>query len=155
MMPAGGARAGAGPRRGIALAATALAAVALAIGVGGRGCSADDETPEGAVRAFTRAARAGDRETLHQLLGPATRAWLEESARRASQLVNGPTRYAAVDLIAAGRVPAAPARIALRDRRRARARVEVVDDLGQRSTIDLVEVEGRWRLELLPRPDGS
>src|SRR5690606_37707236 len=67
-------------RRALAAAVTALLAVALAAAVAGRGCSSEDDTPEGAVRAFVAAARAGDHEALFELLGPATRARLERSA---------------------------------------------------------------------------
>lgn len=134
--------------RGIALAATALAAVALAAAVAGRGCGGEDDTPDGAVRAFAAAARAGNRETMFQLLGPRTRAWLEQASARGGQMVGGSRRYQAVDLIGSGASRGA-ARIAVRSREGGVARVDVVDELGNRSTLEVVEVDGRWRVELM------
>lgn len=135
-------------RRGIALAATALAAVALAAAVAGRGCGGDDETPDGAVRAFAAAARAGSRETMIELLGPRTRAWLADAAARGSQMAGGPAAFHPVDLIGAGPSSGA-ARIAVRSRRGGVARVEVVDEQGRRSDLEVVEIDGRWRIELM------
>ncbi len=135
-------------RRGIALAATALAAVALAAAVAGRGCSSEDETPEGAVRAFAAAARAGNRETMLQLLGPRTRDWLAHAARSGSNMVGGSPGFQPVELIGAGPSSGA-ARIALRWQKGKAARVEVVDQEGNRSDLELVEVDGRWRIELM------
>ena len=138
------------PRQGLALAATALAAVALAIGVGGRGCGAEDDSPEGAVRAFAAAARAGDRETMLALLGPATRQRLEDAARRHGQMVPaapGQPRRAAIDMLGAD-PSSAPARIAVREQQGGRAVADLVDGHGQRSSVVLVQVDGRWRIEL-------
>lgn len=141
-------------RRGLAAAVTALAAVALAAAVAGRGCGSEDDTPEGAVRAFAAAARAGDRQTMYELFGPATRRWLAAAAERASQLVGGSRRYQAIDLINAGSM-AGPVHISVRENKDGRARVEIVDEHGNRSTVDVVEVEGRWRVELAAQLEGS
>lgn len=135
-------------RRGVALAATALAAVALAAAVAGRGCGGDDESPDGAVRAFAAAARAGNRETMIQLLGPRTRAWLAEASARGTRMVGGSPGFEAVELIGAG-PPRGAARIAVRSREDGVARVEVVDEQGNRSDLEVVEVDGRWRIELM------
>jgi hypothetical protein len=138
----------AGRRGGLAAAVTALAAVALAAAVAGRGCGSEDDTPDGAVRAFAAAARAGDRETMVELFGPETRAWLDGAAARASQLIGGSRRYDPVDLINTGALAAPPARIVVRQEEGGRARVEVTDEAGQRAMVDLVEVDGHWRVEL-------
>jgi len=135
-------------RRGVALTATALAAVALAAAVAGRGCGGADQTPDGAVRAFAAAARAGDREAMLELLGPDTRAWLAQNAARGSQMVGGARGFHPVDLLGTGPASGA-ARIAVRSREGGVARVEVVDEQGNRSDLEVVEVDGRWRLELL------
>jgi len=135
-------------RRGVALGATALAAVALAAAVGGRGCGGADRTPDGAVRAFAAAARAGDRETMLELLGPKTRAWLADSAARGGRMVGGSHGWSAVDLIGTGPTSGA-ARIAVRSQGGGVARVDVVDEQGNRSDLEVVEVDGRWRVELM------
>ena len=135
-------------RRGVALAATALAAVALAAAVAGRGCGSEDATPEGAVRAFAAAARAGNRETMLELLGPRTRTWLAQAAAHGSNMVGGSPGFQPVDLIGAG-PPRGAARIALRWQEGRAARVEVVDEQGNRSDLEVVEVDGRWRIELM------
>lgn len=136
--------------RGVALAATALAAVALAVAVGGRGCGGEDATPDGAVRAFAAAARAGNRETMLELLGPRTRAWLDKAAARGSQMVGGTPGFQPVDLIGV-RPSSGAARIAVRSEQDGVARVEVVDEQGNRSDLEVVEVDGRWRIELMDR----
>lgn len=140
-----------GRRRGVALTATALAAVALAAAVAGRGCGGADRTPDGAVRAFAAAARAGDRETMIELLGPRTRAWLAESAARGGQMVAA-RGWSPIDLIGTGAASGA-ARIAVRSRAGGVARVEVMDEQGNRSDLEVVEVDGRWRLELVDQLD--
>lgn len=133
-------------RRAIAAAATAVAAVALAAAVAGRGCGSEDDTPVGAVRAFAAAARAGDREAMFELLAPATQARLEDAAGRASNLVSA-RRYLPQDMISlAG--PGEPRSFELRSEAGGRAVVDAIDDRGGRTSIELVEVDGRWRIEL-------
>lgn len=146
------------PRRGLGLAATALAAVALAVGVAGRGCGDEADSPAGAVRALAAAARAGDREAVLELLGPRTRAWLDQAAHRAGQLAGGNTRYTAIDLVGAARGAGGAGRLRLtvRDEQADRAVVEVVDELGTRTALETVRVGGRWRVELrdrMPTPE--
>jgi hypothetical protein len=143
-----------GRGRGVALAATALAAVALAAAVAGRGCGGADDSPDGAVRAFAAAARAGNRETMLHLLGPRTRAWLEQAASRGSQMVGGAPGFQPVDLVGAGPASGA-ARIALRSRDGRVAHVEVVDEQGNRADLEVVEVDGRWRIELLDQLEAA
>jgi hypothetical protein len=130
-----------------------VAAVALAAAVAGRGCGGEDETPDGAVRAFASAARAGDRETMLELLGPATRDWLAAAAAHGSQMIGGPGATREIDLLG-GRGPG-PTRISLRSQDGKKALVDVVDERGVRSTVDVVEVDGRWRLELTGQLAGA
>ncbi len=134
-------------RRGVALAATALAAVAVAAAVAGRGCGGADQSPDGAVRAFAAAARAGDRETMLELLGPRTRRWLDEAAASGTRMVAA-RGFQAVELIGVGPASGA-ARIAVRSEADGVARVEVVDQQGNRSDLEVVEVDGHWRVELM------
>ena len=88
--------------RAITLTASALAAVAFAAAMAGRACRVDDDSPEGAARAFATAARTGDREAIYELLGPETRARLEKATKYATELVGGPTRFDELDLIGLG-----------------------------------------------------
>lgn len=136
-------------RRLITLAASALAAVAFAAAVGGRGCTPDDDTPEGAVRALLDAARAGDAETVHELLGPATRDRLAEAARRSTELAGGTKRFTELDLIALGKPSAETTAVSVRSRRVGdQTVVEIEDAVGQRSTLHVVQVDGHWRIEV-------
>jgi len=141
-------------RRGVAALATALAAVGLAATVAGRNCGGHDDGPEQAVREFARAAAAGDEATMVALLGPRTRAWLDRSAERATHMVGGSRRYQPSDLMSTGGAGKL-ARISVGKRGGGRALVEVVDERGQRSTIEAIEVRGAWRLELVDAAEES
>ncbi len=145
-------------RRAITLTASALAAVALAAAMVGRSCSVEDDSPEGAARAFVEAASAGDRQALYELLGPETRARLERASRRATDLVGGGMRFDALDLVG---LEAPSESGALRDvvvKKRVSAEeagadrgytiVEVVDATGRRAELRLVEIGGNWRVEI-------
>lgn len=134
-------------RRAVAAAVTALLAMALAAAVAGRGCRGEDDLPEGTVRAFAAAARAHDRDALYELLGPATRARLESAARRATELVGG-QRFAPQDLIRSDLDRLGPVRVLRVEQDGARAVVEVADELDQPAAIELVKVDGHWRIEL-------
>lgn len=136
-------------RRIITLAASALAAVAFAAAVGGRACTPDDDTPEGAVRALLAAARAGDAETVHELLGPATRERLAEAARRSTELAGGTKRFTPMDLIALGKPSAETTPVSVRARVEGdNTVVDIEDAAGQRSTVSVVRVDGLWRIEV-------
>ena len=143
-------------RRVIAAVATATVAIALAAVATGRGCTPVDSTPDGAVRAFASAARGGDRKAAWALLGPATRARLEEAAVGATQKVGGTRRYAALDMLEVGASEATytPTEFHVLARHGNDARVEVVGGGGRRDIVHTVEVGGRWRVELdLAAPD--
>lgn len=137
-------------RRGaIAAAASALAAIALAATVLGRGCNVASPGPDAAVRGMIQAARTGDRKGVWRLLSPATQQALEERARKATDLVGSSTRYTALDLISVGGSDAVPpptdVRVLSRDGDR--AVVEVGGPAG-RAQLDVVRVDGRWRVDL-------
>jgi len=136
-------------RRTLAAAASALAAIALAVGVVGRGCRVGAPGPDAAVRALIQAARAGDRQAVYDLLSPATQGRLAERARKATALVGASVRYAPLDLISIGAFGDAPAPSDL----------DVVEDTGERATVEietsggtarlgLVRVDGHWRVDL-------
>jgi hypothetical protein len=137
-------------RRGaLAAAASALAAIALAVTMLGRGCTVSEPGPEAAVRGLLQAARTGDRKAVWRLLSPETQRALEERARKATDLVGSSTRYAAIDLISVGASDDVPPPTDVRTIARAdnRATVEIGGPAG-RSQIELVRVEGRWRIDL-------
>jgi hypothetical protein len=138
-----------GRRRHAAAAVSVLAAVALAVAVMGRGCSVTRPGPDAAVRGMIAAANAGDRKAVYAMLSPATQARLEERAQRATELVGSNVRYTAIDLIAIGSaedVPA-PTEITVIERKGDHAVVEVVSTAG-RARLDVVRVDGRWRIDL-------
>ncbi|MGE0399984.1 MAG: hypothetical protein AB7T06_24930 [Kofleriaceae bacterium] len=129
--------------------ASALAAMAVAAAVAGRSCRVSQPGPEVAVREMLQAAKTGDREAVFSLLSPATRQRLEAEAKRATDLVGAARRYAAKDLLSIGSSDgiAAPTDITVVEERGDRAVVEVVSPAG-RSRMDLVKVDGRWKIDL-------
>jgi hypothetical protein len=127
-----------------------IAAVALAVTVvGSRSCAVTDPGPEGAVRNMLAAASAGDRVAVYALLGPQTRARLDERARRATDVVGSSVRYSALDLISIGasRDVPPPTDLTVVERLDERAVVEVVSAAG-RARVVVVRVDGDWRIEL-------
>lgn len=138
-----------GRRRVWAAAVSAIAAVALAVGVVGRGCRVEEPGPDTAVRSMLAAASAGDRKAFWALLSPDTQAKLEEKAQRATELGGSNVRYVALDLISIGsteEVPP-PTEINVLERHGDRAVVEIVSAAG-RARLDVVQVDGRWRIDL-------
>ncbi len=136
-------------RSTVAAVASALAAMALAAAVAGRSCRVTQPGPEAAVREMLHAAKTGDRDAVFMLLAPATRSRLEVEAKRATDLVGAATRYTAKDLLSIGSSDgiAAPTDITVLEERGDRASVEVVSPSG-RARIELLKVDGRWRIEL-------
>jgi hypothetical protein len=136
-------------RSTIAAVASALAAMAVAAAVAGRSCRVSQPGPEAAVRNMLQAAKNLDRDTVFELLAPATQARLELEAKRATDLVGASMRFTAKDLVSVGSSDgvAAPTDITVLEERGDRAVVEVVSPSG-RSRTELVLVEGRWRIEL-------
>jgi hypothetical protein len=139
-----------GTRRStIAAVTSALAAMALAIAVAGRSCRVTQPGPEMAVRDLLHAANTGDRDTVFALLAPATQQRLEAEAKRATDLVGATQRYAAKDLISIGASEgvAPPTDITVVEERGDRATVQIVSPSG-RSLLQLVRIAGRWRVDI-------
>ncbi len=135
-------------RSTVAAVASALAAMAVAAAVAGRSCRVTEPGPEVAVRDMVRAAKTGDREAVFELLGPATRARLEIEAKRATDLVGASVRYTAKDLISIGSSEGTGLTdLTAIEENGDRAVVEVVSPAG-RNRVDLVRIDGRWRIEL-------
>jgi hypothetical protein len=139
-----------GTRRStIAAVASALAAMAVAVAVAGRSCGVTSAGPEVTVRELLQAAKAGDRAAVFELLTPATRARLDAEARRATDLVGGAVRYRAQDLISIGAADpsATPTDITVIEQHGDRATVEIVAPAG-RARLELVHDDGRWRVDM-------
>jgi hypothetical protein len=139
-----------GTRRStLAAVGSVLAAMALAAAVAGRSCRVTKPGPDVAVRDLIQAARAGDRDTVFELLAPAARAALDAQAKRATDLVGAATRYTAKDLISIGAfdATAAPTHITVIEERDDHAIVEIVSEAG-RARVQLLKTGGRWRVEL-------
>lgn len=123
-----------------------LAWVLAAVLLGGCGGA---RSPEGAVRALSEAAEAGNRDAVWALLGPATRKRLEADAARAAQAA-GRRELGPRDLLAAGWAPprwrASDLDVVSRDGDR--AVVEVTGPRHERETVACVRVDGQWRVEL-------
>jgi hypothetical protein len=139
-----------GTRRStVAAVASALAAMALAAAVAGRSCRVTTPGPEVAVRDLLAAAKAGDRDAIYDLLTPATQARLESEAKRATDLVGAAVRYTAKDLISIGASDgiAAPSDITVIEQHGDRATVELVSPNG-RARLELARNDGRWRIDL-------
>ncbi len=96
-----------------------------------------------------QAARNGDRDTVYELLAPTTQEALAREAKRATDLVGASTRFAPKDLVSVGSSEgvAAPTDLTVLDERGDHAVVEVVSPSG-RSRVELVRVNGHWRIEL-------
>jgi len=123
--------------------------MAVAAAVAGRSCRVSQPGPDACVREMLQAAKTGDRDAVFTLLSPATRERLEIEAKRATDLVGAARRYAARDLLSIGSSDgvAAPTDITVVEQLGERAVVEIVSPAG-RSRVDLVRVEGRWRIDL-------
>jgi hypothetical protein len=133
--------------------------VALASFVAGCSHPPPDSTPEGAVRFFLDEMESADDDPpamrrVYDLLGPATRANLQERARRTSQLQG--RQVAAWEMLAAGRFglvfrPKSMQKSIVGDR----ATVEVLgaDPATERASVVCVHEAGGWRIEPgLPDP---
>jgi hypothetical protein len=123
--------------------------------VAGRSCRVSQPGPEAAVRDMIQAAKTGDRDTVFALLTPATRDRLDAEAKRATDLVGASQRYAAKDLISIGASDGEsdPSDITVLEEHGDRAVVELVSPAG-RARLELLRVDGRWRIDL-PQYGGS
>jgi hypothetical protein len=125
------------------------------------GCShpPPDATPEGVVRFFLDEMETASDDPpamrrVYDLLGPATRANLQERARRTSQLQG--RQVAPWEMLAAGRFGLAFRPKSMRPAQVGdRATVEVLgaDPAGERASVVCVHEVGGWRIEPgLPEP---
>jgi hypothetical protein len=123
--------------------------MALAAAVAGRSCRVSQPGPEVSVREMLQAARNGDRDTVYELLAPSTQEALAREAMRATDLVGASTRFSPKDLVSVGSSEgvAAPTDLTVLEERGDHAVVEVVSPSG-RSRVELVRVNGHWRIEL-------
>jgi hypothetical protein len=124
-------------------------ALALAV-VAAAGCGGA-HSPDGAVRALTEAAEAGDRAAVYQLLGPATRARLTADAARAA-VAAGRRDIRPEELLGAGW---SPPRWRANEfetiaRQGDRATVEIRGKHGERERVDCLYTDGHWHVELSP-----
>ena len=126
-------------RVGLAAAVSGVAAIALAAAVVGRSCQVTEAGPDEAVRDMFRAAKAGERQVVFELLTPATQQRLEALAQHATGLAGAARRFSALDLVAITRSEefAPPTDITVIEERGDRAVVEIVSERG-RSRVDLV-----------------
>jgi hypothetical protein len=139
-----------GTRRStIAAVTSALAAMALAIAFAGRSCRVSQPGPEVTVRDLLHAASTGDRDTVYELLAPATQAHLVAEAKHATDLVGATQRYSAKDLISIGSPEGVSSQtdITVVDERGDRATVQIVSASG-RALLQLIRIDGRWRVDL-------
>jgi len=115
------------------------------------GCSGGDgpENPEGAVRLFIAAARTGDRGSIFQRLGPATRAHIE-ALQSTSHRLSGRMTMKAEDFLSVGWAPPAwePAGTRLLRRDRDSAEAEVYSATGDRHALMLAREGREWKIEL-------
>jgi len=96
-----------------------------------------------------QAARDADRAAIFELLTPSTQARLAAQAQRAVDLNGGTERYTAKDMISIGssRGVSAPSDITVVQQHGDRATVEIVVSTG-RSRLELEKSGGKWRVDL-------
>ncbi|MBL4632901.1 MAG: hypothetical protein JKY56_03465 [Kofleriaceae bacterium] len=135
-------------RSGVAAAITALFAMALAAAVAGRGCNETEDGPTAALRVFVTTAAAGDRDALLEMLGPKSRAKLENAANKATKLVGGERRYEARDMIQPVSGGAGDISIVSMGRDGDTATMSVTDAIGNKSLVTAVYIDGSWLIEL-------
>ncbi len=136
-------------RSTVATVASALAAMAVAAAVAGRSCRVSQPGPEAAVRELLQAAKTGDRDTVFELLTPATQDRLELEARRATDYVGAAIRFTAKDLVSIGNSDetTAATHITVVDERGDHAVVLVISPAG-RARMELVRVDRKWRIDI-------
>jgi hypothetical protein len=134
-------------RRWAAVGAAALAAVVVWTWSSG---PPPESSPEGVAHALVMAARDGDRATVWEHVGPATRARIEKAAWDATQRVGGAKRFTALDVLDVGvsATSYVPTSIVLRESTGDRAIVDVLGPDGRRDELTLVRVDDAWKVEL-------
>lgn len=135
-------------RRAITAIITVVFSMALAATVAGRGCQTEDDGPTDAVYTFLERAKAQDRDGLFAMLGPKTKARLQEAARRATALVGGEQRYSAQDMLQPLRTGPAGKNAKTIRQSADRAIVLLREHNGRETEIELVWVNRDWLIEL-------
>jgi len=127
------------------LKASALLFISLLLGCGGAGGS-----PEAAVRALARAAKAGDTAGVLARLAPRTKARLQERAKLATEQAAGRKKFEPEDMLTVGAAPPKwePVRVRELERTGDRALVEVTGPEGQIQDVRAVRDHGEWYVEL-------
>ncbi len=139
-----------GSRRStLAAVASAVAAMAVAAAVAGRSCRVTQPGPEVAVRDLLQAIKTNDVDTAFALLSPSTRGRMDVEAKRATDYVGAAVRYSAKDLISISSFGDSPIPndITVVEEHGDRAVVYVASASGG-GRIELVRVEGLWRIDL-------
>lgn len=119
------------------------------------GCGEDEPPPVTAARAFARAVRAGDVETMLTLVDTQTATRVEQAAERASDQVGGRRNVEPAEMLQVvdvdPRFQIAEAELSESDAERAVVRLTGAD--GTSHSLELINEEGSWRVRL-PRPPG-
>ena len=102
------------------------------------------------MRAFARAAKAGDAAAVYARLAPRTRLRLAEAARTATDQAAGRRVFRPEDMVSVGAAAPRwePVRVRELERTGDRALVEVRGPAGQIQAVRTVRVDGDWRVEL-------
>ena len=142
-----------GRRSSVTLAALVVAALGYA--GSGRACS-ESRGPERAVAGFVQAVRQGDADAVLEHLGPATRAHLENAARRATARAGSAARFDAADMLelAFPGEDDAAFDVATTSVHGESATVRLTVD-GVRETVSLVRHQESWKIELPNRQESS
>lgn len=129
----------------------AFAALAFAAALAA-GCARGEGSPETAYRTFARAVEDRDAERAWGLLSADTRAWLDERARSAAARAPGIVPASGKQLLLGdAALTARPlTAVVLRRESRDRAILQVTEEGGSPSEVELVREEG-WRVRLSPR----
>jgi hypothetical protein len=113
------------------------------------GCSGAGSSPESAVRALAKAAKAGDSAAVYARLAPRTKQTLAERAKLAHDQAAGRKEFKPEDMLSLGGAPKwEPARVRELERTGDRALVEVTGPEGQIQDVRAVRDHGEWFVEL-------
>ena len=112
-------------------------------------CGSPASSPENAVRALARAAKAGNTAGIYARLAPRTRRTLAERAKLAHEQTAGRKDFKPEDMLTVGNMPKwEPVRVRELERTGDRALVEVTGPEGQIQDVRAVREHGEWYVEL-------
>ncbi len=133
--------------------------IAVVLLLSAAGCTAGDRSPVGAVREFLKqSSMLNSDQAVFDLLGPKTRARLEQVAGKTTTLMGGRRRVTAAKMFLLGLAdpPYKVGKITLQRKQGDRAWVKLEDKKKKYTEIwQLVKVDGRWRIELPDKPVGG